>query len=296
MEAEQEFANVAFEILDKNVIVEIMKKMKPYQVLSLCETQMQMARICRDQDVFRALMKAHYPQFDVDQENPKEQYGRITKDGGVDYYVKVFRDERTGKVRYDDNAYLLEFLPEGEDHVTFTVLGTKIRTGDTLWVQLIEEEDETGRQISEARAYSSADDVLTESVDRYFETIDPVLMDEFHSPFAEWLEREMIENHNVGYAADSLEILRGIGRNYHDELEVNVADEDHPDKIYNVTEEFERWGNQASIPVTREGALRRLESKGFLSTDLHADQDGDEIVFKIIVTKVRVYRREDGRE
>lgn len=282
MEAEQEFVDVAFEILDKNAIVEIMKKMKPYEVLSLCETQTQMARICGDQDVFRALMKAHYPQFPIDEEDPKRQYEVITANYGIEYYVKIFEEE--GEKYYDNKVYQLEFLPadvdyEKEpnlDYVAFTILGTTIRTGDTLWLQIIEED-------YSANAYSSADDAMAESVTLYFEAIDPILEDLNYSPFVEWLGPELYKKRGIGF--NRVDIVRA------EELVVYVYE---GQQRYDATEEFLQWGYDADVPVTRRSALRKLESQGYLDTDLHGGDD--EEAYKIVVVKVRVYRSENGQE
>lgn len=272
--------DVAFEILDKNAIVEIMKKMKPYEVLSLCETQQKMAHVCGDQNVFRALMKEHYPQFPIDHKNPKEQYGKITRDEGIDYYVRVFQDKETWELSYDDKAYLLEFLPEDVDYAEFTVRGTKIPTGDILWLLVIGQQREDEPQ--QAQAYSSAEDAMTEGIDIYFREIDPILQDFNYSPFIEWLTSEISKKRNIDF--DRVEIVRG------EELAVFVYD---GHLRYDATEEFLQWGYNADVPVTRRSALRRLESQGYLITDLHG---GNEEAYKIAIVKVRVHRSEVEEE
>jgi len=87
-EAEQEFANAAFDILGKDALIEILKQMDPIAVLSLCQSNQNFARICREQQTFKTLMRVHYPGFPINQD-AKAQYGAITAGEGVTYSIPI---------------------------------------------------------------------------------------------------------------------------------------------------------------------------------------------------------------
>jgi hypothetical protein len=74
-QTEEEFANVAFEVLDKSSLVKIL------------------GRLCDDQSVFVRLMEVHYPYFPIN-DDAKAQYMAITGDVEIKYWVLQFsRDE-----------------------------------------------------------------------------------------------------------------------------------------------------------------------------------------------------------
>jgi hypothetical protein len=134
MDAEAEFSNVAFEILDKNGIVSILKQMNPISVLSLCQTNTRFAEICRDQNVFRILIKAHYPDFTPPVRDPKTMYMTITSQRGTVYYLPILEDAtETGfPGKYESKATI--FKPEGP-YFEFAILGTRIRKGQEVWLK-----------------------------------------------------------------------------------------------------------------------------------------------------------------
>lgn len=89
-EAEQDFANVAFELLDKTALVAILEKLNPIAVLALCQSNRQFVHICRDQTVFVKLMQLHYPGFPIAL-NAKSQYMAIAAGDGIKYSVPILR-------------------------------------------------------------------------------------------------------------------------------------------------------------------------------------------------------------
>lgn len=95
-EAVTEFTNTAFSVLDKSSILEILKRLDPESVLSLCRTNQEFERICSDDTIFVALMKAHYPQFPIT-ENAHEQYEAITTGKTTNYLADI--DWRTSSER-----------------------------------------------------------------------------------------------------------------------------------------------------------------------------------------------------
>ena len=102
-EAEREFANVAFEILSKDVFIEILKQMDPIAVLSLCQTNQNFARICREQQTFITLMKVHYPWFPINQD-AKAQYVAITAGEGVTYSIPILKVKQLVSEDYDGGS------------------------------------------------------------------------------------------------------------------------------------------------------------------------------------------------
>lgn len=71
------FTNAAINILTKDVIILILEKMEPNDILNLCEVHAKFTKICNDKFVFIRLMQKLYPQFDVT-DTPREQFEAIT--------------------------------------------------------------------------------------------------------------------------------------------------------------------------------------------------------------------------
>ncbi len=146
MDAEQEFANVAFDILNMDALFEILKELDPATVLSLCQTNQRFAELCRDQDVFRNLMRVHYPNFPIN-EDAKAQYGDITSEKETTYSINIIDKEST-PIKLDNRAYINErasvatFRQISRDDlnlpsINFNILGTRIRKGEKLWLMVI---------------------------------------------------------------------------------------------------------------------------------------------------------------
>lgn len=126
---EDEFANVAFEVLDKSSLVKILEKLDPKSVLSLCQTNKNFGRLCDDQSVFVRLMEVHYPYFPIN-DDAKAQYMAITGDVEIKYWFSQFsRDEII-------NARFFEDVPlyESWDGTEFSIRGTRIRKGTNVWI------------------------------------------------------------------------------------------------------------------------------------------------------------------
>ncbi len=148
MDAEQEFAAVAFDILNVDALMQVLKELDPITILSLCQTNQRFAQICQDQDVFRNLMHLHYPNFPVD-EDAKAQYGAITSAEGVTYSVNI-RRQMIRVVRSAIEAYVNEGVyvntktkeiewtdDTTQQLVNFNILGTRIHKGEKLWLMII---------------------------------------------------------------------------------------------------------------------------------------------------------------
>jgi len=167
-EAEQEFANVAFEILGKDALIEILKQMDPIAVLSLCQSNQNFARICREKQTFITLMKAHYPEFPINQD-AKAQYGAITAGEGVTYSIPILGggdnennlEFRFGRIATPaPGAEVPQLLCTTQPVVVpttanFIILGTRIRTEEKLWLLVRHNSCRI-----DARAFLTQDDAL----------------------------------------------------------------------------------------------------------------------------------------
>lgn len=87
--------------LDKDAITEIMKRMDPKDVLSFCQTEKNIAKICNIDDVFKTLMRYHYPYFKLTN-TPKEQYIALTH--GVIHKYYILSDPNTKQLFTDSNG------------------------------------------------------------------------------------------------------------------------------------------------------------------------------------------------
>lgn len=126
---ETEFAKAAFETLDKSSLVKILERLDPKSVLSLCQTNKSFRRVCDDDSVFARLMQVHYPYFPIN-EDAKAQYMAIAGDIEVKYWFDPnSRDEII-------DAKFLKDVSWGErlEGNSFSILGTRIREGTTIWV------------------------------------------------------------------------------------------------------------------------------------------------------------------
>lgn len=153
--AEHIFTGTAFNILDENALFIILAKLSPISIIALCQSNRQLARLCSKPQTFISLMDLHYPQYPVDIEDPKRQYIDITGGIGVIYsvdilgYRKLIRDSRGNDIfvgyEFDNKAYAdpegvvhnLDTIPfDARTKISFTILGTKIRRGEKLWLTI----------------------------------------------------------------------------------------------------------------------------------------------------------------
>lgn len=66
-----------FGIMDKWMLYEIVKYLPPKEVLRNCRINKKFANICGDQSIFRRLMVDHFPDYDIQYNNPKQTYINI---------------------------------------------------------------------------------------------------------------------------------------------------------------------------------------------------------------------------
>lgn len=170
--AEHIFATTAFNILDENALFNILARLNPVSILSLCQSNRQFAKLCSQKTTFARLMTLHYPQHPLDVENPKERYVDITANIGVVYsvdiigYRKMIRDSRGNDIfvgyEFDDKAYanpkgmLGDEVRYGEREVlSFRMTGTKIRRREVLWLAV----EHKGNQLT-AKVYPTKEEAV----------------------------------------------------------------------------------------------------------------------------------------
>ena len=197
MEAEHEFASVAFDILDKNALFQILAKLNPVSVLSLCQSNINFRRLCREKSTFISLMKLHYPSFRVDYVNPKEQYMKITAKEGVVYSIDII-DNKYTKIdtlgnrvwigyKFDDKAYVNTDYTMGESEakerfkrennvpyfertsISFLILGTRIRKGEELYGVVFEFGETNEYRIKVFSSHEEASDYIP--IDLYYDLL-----------------------------------------------------------------------------------------------------------------------------
>jgi len=142
MEAANDFVNVAFEILDKNAILTILKKLNPRDILNLCEVNNRFKRICSDKAIFIELMIAHYPNEKLDNENPKQQYfERITYVIFLKGDYHTSHDEEGKQITventFDNKAYFFDDKYQTPDHIYEIIIDVpypKMRNGVKIYL------------------------------------------------------------------------------------------------------------------------------------------------------------------
>lgn len=100
----EDFTEAAFATLDKNLLVEIMKRMDPQSVLDLCSSTERMADVCTDPSVMRALFAHHYPGVPI-KDDPAQQFRKLSQTKIKVWYFYVDRD--TNKVTW------VTLIPDG---------------------------------------------------------------------------------------------------------------------------------------------------------------------------------------
>lgn len=85
VDSDKNFASVAFNILDKNALTEIFIRMKPADVLNLCQINQQFNYVCEDRSVFIKLLDHQFPNSYYS-DDPKKQYIALAS-GIVHFYT-----------------------------------------------------------------------------------------------------------------------------------------------------------------------------------------------------------------
>jgi len=95
----------AFNQLMKDPFVLTLMKSRPQDALSLCQVNPKAARVCRDPNTFKILLRAHYPSaFETD--DPKNQYAALANGLQTTYILK--RDPSNE----DQDTFYEVFLPK----------------------------------------------------------------------------------------------------------------------------------------------------------------------------------------
>lgn len=164
---EEEFANLAIEILDKDAILLVLEKMTPVSVLSFCQTNKRFAKVCSSQETFRRLMEVHYPEIPVNQ-NPKAQYMEITAGRGTRYALKITKKFEHGfPIETEPEAHVYEG-PIKTGLITFNISGTRVRSGEMLWLYVTY--DRARNQSSQTQVFKTEEEAL----ERFYERTDSV--------------------------------------------------------------------------------------------------------------------------
>jgi len=174
----EQFATVAFEILDKNALTEILKRLEPIDVLRLCQINHHFARVCSDQTIFRILMKTHYPDFPINN-NAKDQYMAITSEEVTDYSIGYdFNDTGSSDIKDSDNNIVPIFyhfddviFPKQDSdneiindtfkyHKNVEISGNILDSGSEIWISISGGENDIMNQIYTTSSKESTIDIV----------------------------------------------------------------------------------------------------------------------------------------
>lgn len=263
-EAEQEFAQVAFSILGKDALIEILKQMDPIAVLSLCQSNQNFARICREQQTFITLMEAHYPGFPINRD-AKAQYGAIAAGEGVTYSIPILpteQDKKQGFIISDvenskhglrfrfgrvatlaPNAEVPQLLcKRGTNEVpstaNFKILGTRIRKGEKVWLLVRHNPCRI-----DARVFPTRDDAL--------DAIRFLNNDEDFDTFETLIRRNVVTALSAAQRSVKVRLNVEAGR------ERPVATDEQMNRYLEIM-------HLPQLPLTRERVRRHVADQGFI--------------------------------
>jgi hypothetical protein len=173
----EEFAKVAFNILDQNALYNILEKLDPLSVLELCKTTKAFAKLCRQQSTFRRLMQKHYPEHPL-QRDLKLQYMALAL-GKVTVYAADYE--------IDDNAIIhfngFKILPTYSNDTLAPLLKIKGLVQDpiTVWIAYINVNNNCVAFNTKSDAINFGYDSMLKALDRYVAKRQRVIRD------ARWL-------------------------------------------------------------------------------------------------------------
>ncbi len=88
---EEEFIEIALDILPTEELLHIMKKMTPESIIKLCQINRLFYAFCNNNTIWIELLKEHYSKFNITS-NPKEQYKALVQNK-ITYYNFTDDDE-----------------------------------------------------------------------------------------------------------------------------------------------------------------------------------------------------------
>lgn len=124
-----EFVETALTDLPRDVIEVIVMRMTPKSVANLCLTSTRFAKVCRNEELWKRLMKLHYPDFDLT-DNPRGQFVAIANGKVTKYEVREgdYLDSY-GILGYQSHV----FLTKDQNNFGLEIYGNPVPNGTQKW-------------------------------------------------------------------------------------------------------------------------------------------------------------------
>lgn len=175
--ATQNFVDVAFGVLDKDAIFEILKAMLPKDVVSLYESSEELAqKISSENARFKLLMQKHFPEYPITTklENVRKQYFDLANEITTKYFIEILHDNTNFLTQSGDAVELLHefgdlaYLNTGpyhkgvyDDYPTFEIFGGNwLNPNQIVWLLIKEAEIDEFGDTQDGIAFFSREDAI----------------------------------------------------------------------------------------------------------------------------------------
>lgn len=156
------FVEASFASLPNEMIVEVLERMRPTDVAKLCQSHLQMANFCKDERVFKRLLKTHFPAASIEGDlNYKQRYLML-----VSQQVTHFRIPVTVN---SDGCEILDLdavergIPDDWNQSLLTIQGDPL-PGESAWIYSRLDSYEADNQTF---AFPSQDECLRDAWNSY---------------------------------------------------------------------------------------------------------------------------------
>jgi len=175
--ATQNFVDVAFGVLNKDAIFEILKTMLPKDVVSLYESSEELAQRISSENVrFKLLMQKHFPKYPITAklEDVRNQYFDLANKVATEYFIEILHDNTNFLSQSGDQVELLHefdnvaYYNTGpyrkdvyDDYPTFEIFGGSWLNKDQIvWLFIKEDAIDEFGDIQDITAFFSSEDAI----------------------------------------------------------------------------------------------------------------------------------------
>ena len=160
----EEFIEASFSTLPPEMLLEILKQMRPVDVALLCQTHLRMANFCSDDTIFKKLLKIHFegyfPTYGL---SNKQQYLKLIADQVTEFRIPVIKNDEECEMLDLEN---LERGPVTDWNQSLLVIQGDPLPGETAWIY--SRLDSQGADYR-SYAYPNRDECVLDAYDSYME-------------------------------------------------------------------------------------------------------------------------------
>lgn len=94
-----------FNILDSGAILNILINLKPKEVVKTCQVDKRFIHVCENETLFKSLMKAHYPKYEIQNSSAAQTYKSIVNGTYMFYIVLEGSENSHGEYTIDEELF-----------------------------------------------------------------------------------------------------------------------------------------------------------------------------------------------